>query len=86
MMRGVKIMCFFFFTLKTPKKSDLSLRSFFFLFQVDFGFKGDFLCVLWSWTGLTRSLGYFLGVLDKKIGLWVKKKRTSIFFNFDFFK
>ena len=33
MMRGVKIMCFFFFTLKTPKKSDLSLRSFFFCFR-----------------------------------------------------
>jgi hypothetical protein len=46
---------------------------------VDFGFKGDFLYFLWSWIGLTRSLGYFLGVLDKKMGLWVKKKRTSIF-------
>jgi hypothetical protein len=54
-----------------------------FLFWVDYGFWGGFLCFWRSWIDLTRFLGSFLGVLGKKMVwnwvFWLKKQELYLF-------
>jgi hypothetical protein len=76
---GVKIM--FFFTLKTSKEKIRTWEDFW--FWVDFRFWAGFLRFWRPWFGLTRFIGCFLRVLDKKNGLemsfWMEKTMNLVF-------